>query len=185
VTVATAREEIEVAAGELAGRRLTGVRYYTMPSGVTDKPAWDQDVAHVMDYGLDLLTPEGTTGITWTGYGEFGYGLDLVRGPVLAVLDRAGFCSVGREAPWAAVLAEPITRTQVHWLDVRWGDQDTAGPVALTLRFADSIGIAIVCGSWSGPAQPVFATGDDIVVPWQQDILPVLVPFLPADLLGP
>jgi hypothetical protein len=78
----------------------------------------------------------------------------------------------------------PFTRAQVHWLDVRWEERETAGPVALSLRFAKSIGIVIVCGSWTVPREPIFPTGDDIVILWQPETLPVLAPCLPADLLG-
>jgi hypothetical protein len=183
--VATTGEEIEAAAKDLAGRRVDDVRYYTMPYGMADTPAWDRGVAHVTDYGIDLVTSDGTTGITWTQYGEFGYGLRLARGPLLAGLDRAEFWAVAEEPPWGAVLGECITEARVHWLDVTWGERETTGPVALSLRFTGSISIAIVCGSWSGPEQSMFPTGDDIVVLWQPEIFPVLAPFLPSDLLSP
>lgn len=176
--------EIEAAARELTGRQVDNVRYYMLPYGMTDRPRWDRQVAHATDYGIDLVTPEGTTGITWTAYGEYGYGLRLVRGPLVTVRSHAEFCSVTDEPPWGAVRGERITRAQVHWLDVTWGGQETRGPVALSLRFAESIGILIVCGSWTEPHEPVFPTGDDIVVLWQPGTLPVLAPFLEDDLLG-
>jgi hypothetical protein len=44
---------------------------------MTDKPAWDEDVAHVADYGLELVTPDGTTGITWALHGSSGTGCSL------------------------------------------------------------------------------------------------------------
>jgi hypothetical protein len=37
-----------------------------------DKPTWDRDVAHVADYGIDLVTAKGATGITWAAYGNSG-----------------------------------------------------------------------------------------------------------------
>lgn len=185
VTVDEAGADVEAAAGELVGRPVDDVRYYTMPLGMLDKPAWDLDVAHVAEYGVDLVTPGGTTGITWTQYGHFGYGLQLVRGPVLTELDRAEFCSVAGEQPWSAVIGERITAARVHWLSVTWGQEETTGPVALSLRVADSISIVLVCGSWSGPREPLFPTGDDIVVLWQPGTLPVLAPYLPGDVLGP
>jgi len=177
--------EIEATARELTGRQVDDARYYMLPCGMTDRPRWDRHMAHVTDYGIDLVTPDGTMGITWASYGEYGYGLHLVRGPVLTALSHAEFCSVTHEPPWGAVRGERITRAQIHWLDVTWGEQETSGPVALSLRFAESIGIVIVCGSWTETQEPVFPTGDDIVVLWQPETLPVLAPFLPADLLGP
>ncbi|MGH3249110.1 MAG: hypothetical protein ACRDOI_23295, partial [Trebonia sp.] len=177
--------EIEAAAGELAGRRLDGVRYYTLPDGRTGKPAWDQDVAHVADYGIDLVTADGTTGITWVPHGEFGYGLQLGSGPLAGELDRAESCSVAARPPWARVVGEHIAEARVHWLEVTWGSRQATGPVALALRFAGGTGIAVVCGSWRGRREAVFPTGDDIVVLWQPEALAVAAPYLPDSLLGP
>src|ERR1700722_1082472 len=177
--------EIEAATRELTGRQVDNVRYYMLPYGTPDGPRWDRQVAHATDYRLDLVTPDGTMGITWSSCGDYGYGLQLVHGPVLTTLSHAEFCTVTDEPPWAAVRGERITRAQVHWLDVTWGERETSGPVALSVWFADSIGIVIVCGSWTEPREPVFPTGDDIVVLWQPETLPVLTPFLPAELLGP
>jgi hypothetical protein len=177
--------DVDAVARELVGRPVDDVRYYTVPYGLTDRPAWDEGVAHVAEYGLDVAAPDGTTGITWAQYGQFGYGLQLVRGPVLTELAQAGSCSVAGEPPWSAVLGERITAARVHWLDVTWGQEETTGPVALSLRIADSISIVLACGSWRGPQEPVFPTGDDIVVLWQPGTLRVLAPYLPDDLLGP
>jgi hypothetical protein len=185
VTVDETAAGVEAAARELVGRTVDDVRYYTLPYGLTDKPAWDEGVAHVAEYGLDLVTHSGTTGITWAPYGQFGYGLQLARGPVLTDLAPAGFCSVAGEPPWSAVLGERITAARVHWLAVTWGQEETTGPVALSLRIADSTGIVLACGSWRGPQEPLFPTGDDIVILWQPGTLPVLAPHLPGDLLGP
>jgi len=182
--VARAGEQIESVAGDLAGRCVDDVRYYTLTYGMTDEPAWDHGTAHVADYGIDLITSEGTTGITWTQYGASGYGLRFSRGPLLDGLPRAEFCSVAREPPWAAVLGERITAARVCWLDVTSGEREAATPTAVALRFAGGISIAVVCGSWNGPDRPVFPTGDDIVILWQPGTLPVLAPFLPGDLLG-
>ena len=41
----------------------------------------DRDVAHVADYGIDLVTAKGATGITQAMYGNSGYGLQLSRSP--------------------------------------------------------------------------------------------------------
>jgi hypothetical protein len=133
--------------------------------------------------GTIPVTPDRTMGITCSSSGEYGYGLRLVHGPVLTVLSHAEFCSVTDEPPWAAVRGERIIRARVHWLDVTWGEQETSGPVALSLRFAESIGVVIVCGSWTEAREPAFPTGDDIVVLWQPKTLPVLAPF-PTGLLG-
>jgi hypothetical protein len=182
--VGVASGEIERIARELAGRHVDDVRYYTLPYGMTDRPAWDRGVAHAVDYGMDLVLPGDTIGVTWRQYGEYGYGLHLVRGPLLTALSRAEFCSVSDEPPWEAVLGQPIARTQIHWLDVTWGSQETVGPAALSLHFAGSTSIVLVCGSWTGADQAVFPTGDDIVVVWQPGLLPVLAPFLRSALPG-
>ena len=182
--MAVTREEIGAAARELTGRQVNGVRYYTLPYGMTDRPAWDRGVAHAVDYGIDLITPAGTTGITWSPYGQLGYGLQLVDGPLLPGLSHTEFCSVAGEPPWSAVLQAPITATTIHWLDVTWGTQGATCPVALSLRFEDSVSIVLICGSWNDADNTVFPTGDDIVVVWQPALLPVIAPFLSADLLG-
>ena len=99
VTVDEAGTDVEAAARELVGRRADDVRYYAMPCGIPDGSAWDLDVAHVADYGVDLVvTPGGTTGITWTRYGQFGYGLQLVRGPVLTGTGPGRVLPRGRQA---------------------------------------------------------------------------------------
>jgi hypothetical protein len=125
--------EIQATARELAGRQVDDVRYYTLPYGMTDTPVWDRDVAHTLDYGIDLVTSGGTIGVTWSQYGAFGYGLHLVHGPLLTGLSRAEFCSVADRPPWGAVLGEAISGTRLHWLDVTWGNQETTGPVALPI----------------------------------------------------
>ena len=142
-------------------------------------------MAHVTDYGIDLVTPDGTTGITWTQYGNFGYGLQHARGPLLARLDRAEFWPVAEEPPWGAVLGERITEAQIYWLERHWETGKPLVPWLYLCGSPGSVSIAVVCGSWSRPHQPVFPTGDDIVVLWQPEVLPVLAPFLPTDLLRP
>ena len=61
VTVDEAGTDVEAAARELIGSRVDDVRCYTMPCGIPDGSAWDLDVAHVADYGVDLVAPGGTT----------------------------------------------------------------------------------------------------------------------------
>lgn len=57
--------------------------------------------AQLMQGGRTIpVTPDGTMGIAWSSYGEYGYGLRLVHGPVLTVLSHAEFCSVTDEPPW-------------------------------------------------------------------------------------
>jgi hypothetical protein len=154
VTVDEAGTDVEAAARELVGRRVDDVRHYAMPCGIPDGSAWDLDVAHVADYGVNLVTPGGTTGITWTQHGQFGYGLQLVRDPVLTGLARAEFCPVADKPPWGAVLGEHITAARVHWLDVTWGQEETTGPVALSLRIADRISIVLACDRGAGRTSP-------------------------------
>jgi hypothetical protein len=126
---------VESAAGNLVGRRLSQIRYYTLPYGMTDKPAWDFDFSHSVDYGVDIVTLEGTTGITWTQFGDFGYGLVLLDGPIVTEIDQAQFCSVERHEPWAPLVGEEITSCKVHWLEsgIKGRELITA-PTALTIR---------------------------------------------------
>jgi hypothetical protein len=121
---------------------------------MTDKPTWDRNVAHVADYGIDLVTAKGATGITWAAYGNSGYELQLSRSPLLTRLAQAEFCSAAGEQPCDAGLGQAITEAGVRWLDVTWGEQETTGPVARILRFAAAASIVIACGSWSGPQSP-------------------------------
>ena len=44
------------------GMRVRTVRYYAIPYGLTDKAAWDFEVAHVTDDGLDLLGADSIYG---------------------------------------------------------------------------------------------------------------------------
>jgi hypothetical protein len=177
---------VESAARQLVGRHLSQVRYYTLPYGMTETPAWDFDVAHSADYGLDLVTAEGTTGVTWTQYDDFGYGLVLVDGPIVTELSQAQFSTVERYQPWRAVVGEKITASKVHWFESAIeGRELITAPIALTLRMADSVSIALVCGSWNGPGKAIFPTGDDVVVLWKPETIPKLVPYLDAHLLGP
>jgi hypothetical protein len=140
---------------------------------MTDKPTWDRDVAHVADYRIDLVTAKGATGITRAAYGNSGYGLQLSRSTYLTRLTRAEFCSAAGEQPCDAALGQAIAEAGVRGLDVTWGEQETTRPVALILRFAAAASIVIACGSWSGPQEPLFPTGDDIYAGRRQT-LPVL-----------
>jgi hypothetical protein len=54
VTVDKTVADVEAAARELVGRRVDEVRYYTLPYGPTDKPGWDEGVAHVVECGADM-----------------------------------------------------------------------------------------------------------------------------------
>jgi len=156
-----------------------------LPYGSRDKPAWDEDVAHVADYGIDLVTMEGTTGVTWSRHGGFGHGLQFRSGPLVGEVGRAEVCSVADRPPWTRVLGECITEARVHWLEMTWGSRQAASPVALALRFAGGTGIAVVCGVVAGAA-------GTRVRDWRRHrgrvaarALAVLAPYLPDNLLGP
>ena len=167
----------------MSGLRLRAVRYYDIPYGRTDEPAWDFDVAHVTSYGLDIVGDESTTGITWTQYGSFGHGLRLVEKPVVTTLLRGEFTDVSGFEPWDGVVGDVITSVQVHRVDMTVGGTEFTGPTALHVRFANGRPIALVCGTWNGPDKEIFPTGDDIVVVWKATAVPVLTPYLPGDLL--
>ena len=88
--------------------------------------------------------------------------------------------------PWEAVVGEQITGFHVDWFESGIEGQELlTAPTALTLRFADSVSIAVVCGSWNGAERAVFPTSNDVVILWRSETLPVLVPYLVANLLDP
>jgi hypothetical protein len=136
VMVAPNGAEIEAAAGELAGRRLDGVRYYMTPQGHDGQAGLGRGryargrlrtrAGHAGRHDRDHLGAAR----------EFGYGLQLGSGPLLNELARAEFCSVAAQAPWAAVLGKRITKARVHWLDVTWGSREplARGPDAPVRR---------------------------------------------------
>ena len=151
---------------------------------MTETPSWDHGDAHATDYGLDLVTDQGTVGITWTQYGNFGYGLKVIDEPLVAILLRAEFTSVDHELPWSAATDSRITSAAIHRIDWTMGPETYRGPTALTLGFAGPLAIALVCGSWRGLEESVFPTGDDIVVVWKPETVPVLLPYLDQDPLS-
>ena len=50
-------------------------------------------MAHIADYGIDLVTAKGATGITQATYGNSGYGLQLSAARTRTRLTWAEFCS--------------------------------------------------------------------------------------------
>jgi len=181
-----AEASLDSRADTLVGQRLSHVRYYTLPYGITQTPAFDFDAAHVADYGIDLVTEQATVGVTWTGYGTRGYGLDLRDGPLLTELERGEFHRVERLAPWAELVGQIITGCKVNWLesDTRTGGRDRI-PTALTVQFANGVEVAVICGSWRGPTTAILPTGDDLVVVWKAETFHTLAPWLDVGLLEP
>jgi hypothetical protein len=178
-------EEVEPAARALIGRTLEGVRYYSLPYGMTDRPNWDHEVAHVADYGVDLIASGTTTGLTWVQYGNFGYGLRVLNEPVLSTVRRGEFASVDESEPWTDRIGAEIASVEVHWFVVTVGDTEITAPTALSLRFRNVAPIALICVSWNGSEGSVFPTGDDIVVVWKPETVHTLVPYLDSRLLDP
>lgn len=180
----TVGEAVQAGAQAMIGMRLRSVRYYDIPYGMTETPGWDFEVAHVTAYGLDFVSDERTTGITWTQYGDFGHGLRLVDQPVVTTLLRGEFTEVSGVEPWDRITGNKVTSVEVHWIDMTVGGTEFIGPNALTLRFANNRALVLVCGTWNGPDKEIFPTGNDIVIIWKPGIVPVLAPYLPSDLLN-
>jgi hypothetical protein len=178
--------QVESVAETLVGRALNQVRYYEMPFGLAESRPWDHESAHALGYGVDLVTDNGTVGVTWIQYGDFGYGLHVVPCPVLDVrTNEVQVMHVEDHEPWCEVQGQRITRTVIHPFEVGWGDHEpVTAPVALTLTFAAGNRIALVCGGWTARREAVFLTGDDIVVIWMPETLPELVPALADSLLS-
>ncbi len=177
---------VDSAARSLIGSELGEVRYYEIPFGLAIVRPWERDVAHVTDYGVDLVTDRGTVGITWTQYGSYGYGLDIISCPILEVRSNDVQISYVEDAPpWNELSGQVIDGFELHWHRVTWtGQEPVTAPFAVVIRLANGKHVAFVCGSWNGPDQPVFPTGDDIVVIWKPGPLSILVPDLPKGLLG-
>jgi hypothetical protein len=172
---------LETRAGELVGQRLLGLRYYTLPYGMTRTPAFDLDAAHVADHGVDLVTKHATVGVTSTAYGASGYGLDLRGAPLLTDLERGEFHHVEQLEPWVQLVGQKITATNVHWLHPDTQTEDAPRiPAALTVRFANGVDVALICGAWRGPTTAIFPTGDDLVVLWKAEAFHTLAPWLSA-----
>lgn len=177
---------IESEAAALVGSVLQEVRYYEIPFGLREDHPWDHDAAHVLDFGVDLVTDRGTVGITWKQYGNFGYGLDLVKGPLLDTRANAvQVCHAEDASPWHLFQGQLITVAKVHWFEAGIVGEDLVNaPIALTIACETGKTIALVCSNWNGPGQPLFPTGNDVVVLWTTESLQVLVPYLPDDLLN-
>lgn len=167
----------------LVGMRLEAVRYYTLPYGLQDRPAWDFGDAHAVDYGVGLVGPGRTKGITWTPYGNWGYGIDVVDGPILASLTRGEFSAVTDEQPWADVCGTTIVDARLHWFEERAQHDSAQIPCGLTIRFDNQHTVGLVAASWNERDASAFPTGDDIVIIWTPTAARTLTPFLP-DLLS-
>ena len=175
-------EYVEESAGALIGRRLAEVRYYTIPFGLSDVRPWERELAHRVDYGVDLVTDQGTFGITWTAQEVVGYRIDCVSGPLLDVRDNEVQVShVEGAEPWATLIGSTIESVEVLQLSVSLGEKTGSFPVALSLTFASGVALHLVSGSWDGDEKSIFPTGNDIVVIWKSESLAVLAPFLTSE----
>lgn len=182
-------EEVTAAAEALVGTSLVEVKYLAIRYSLRDKTSWDVGAAHVA-CGVDLMTTRGTTGITWTPYGNFGYGVGLVDGPVIdmfregVALRRRRLLSVaaGDRVPWTGLIGKKIISIKVHWFEADKAGDNLTGPAALTIRCEDAPPVALVCGTWVESDAPIYLTGDDIVVVWKAELVPTLVPHLDVSL---
>jgi hypothetical protein len=177
---------VEETTAGLVGSELAEVRYYEMPFGFTEERPWIRELAHLVDYGVDLVTDRGTFGITWTAQDVGGYGLDCVRGPLLNKRENEVQVSHVEDAePWSNLIRSTIRAVELHLLPITFGERTADFVVALTLHFSPTAGICFVCGSWDGDEKPVFATGDDIVVIWKSESIPILTPYFEGQTLLP
>jgi hypothetical protein len=172
---------LEEHASRLLGLRLRSVRYYNIPFGLTDTPNWDHGSAHIADFGVDLITDQGTVGVTWTNDITV-YGLGIVAGPLIERLSSSvQVTNVADQEPWTSLEGHEIASVKLHWVEWHFPQQRPTSPFALELGFADSGGVLLVSGKWNGPNKPIFTGGDDITVLWRNDSLRVLVPQIADD----
>lgn len=170
---------VEETARALIGACLAEVRYYGMPFGFDGSRPWERTLAHLLDYGVDLVTDQGTYGITWTSQAVVGYRIALVRGPLLDVRsNEVQVTHVGNAEPWATLVGSTIEAVWVHQLEVTVGEESGVFPTGLSVTFASGVVIHLVSGSWDGDEKPIFPTGDDIVVIWKDESLLKIAPFL-------
>jgi hypothetical protein len=187
VMVAANGAEIEAAAGELAGRRLDGVRYYTTPQGHDGQAGLGRGrgargrlrarAGHAGRHDRDHLGAAR----------EFVYGLQLGSGPLLNELARGEFCSVAAQAPWAAVLGKRITKARVHWLDVTWGSREplARGPDAPVRRQHGHRGRVRLVARAAGTRAPDRRRHRGPVAAWGTFRTRPLSPWRPARPLNP
>ena len=170
---------VEESAAALIGAELAEVRYYGIPFGLTDARPWECDLAHRVDYGVDLVTDRGTFGITWTPQADVGYRIDCVPGPILNVRhNEVQVTHVENAEPWAALVGSTVESVEVHQLSVTLVEKTGSFPTALSLTFASGDPVCLISGSWDGDQKPIFPTGNDIVIIWKSESLLVLAPFL-------
>jgi hypothetical protein len=163
----------------LNGAHLAEVRYYEIPFGLSDTRPWERELAHLLDYGVDLVTDRGTFGITSISQEIVGYRIDCIPGPVLDARDNEVQVShVEYHEPWAALVGSTIESVEVHQLSVAPAEKTGTFPTALSLTFASGVVVSLISGSWDGNEKPIFPTGDDIVVVWKSESLSTLAPFL-------
>jgi hypothetical protein len=173
---------VEVSAARLIGSQLAEVRYYGIPFGLSDARPWECELAHRVDYGVDLVTDRGTFGITWTSQEVVGYRIDCVSGPLLDVRpNEVQVSHVENAEPWASLIGSAVEAVEVHELSVKLGEKTGTLPTALTLTFASGAFVCFIGGSWDGDEKPIFPTGNDVVIVWKSDSLLVLAPFLTPD----
>jgi hypothetical protein len=164
----------------LIGRQLVEVRYYKIPFGLTQDRPWDWDLAHLVDYGVDLVTDQGTFGITWTPQEEVGYRIDCTTGPLL---DRRSnevqVSHVEESEPWSSLIGSVVQAVEVtEFFSTSFGKEWVSFPLALTITFTTGRTICLVSGSWHGDDKAIFPTGNDIVIIWKKESIPILLPFL-------
>ncbi|HEV2360112.1 MAG TPA: hypothetical protein VGS21_00265 [Acidimicrobiales bacterium] len=165
-------KRLETTAARLAGARLDAVRYYTLPPDPDDE--WDMGVAHVLEFGLDLVTDRGTFGVTWTADEGAEYGLQIVPEPLDASLwGEHRVLKVDDSIPWASLLGGVVERPIV-----RWGTAEVEAPFALDLGFEGGSHVVVAVGYWQDVGQPVYLGGDDVVVVWDQAAVSRLLPQL-------
>jgi hypothetical protein len=172
-------EAVGAGAAMLLGSQLAEVRYFGLPVGFTDRPWWERDRAHSVDYGLDLVTSEGTYAVTWVPESIGGYGLDLAKGSLLERRsNEVQVAHVEDSEPWVSQIGSEICTANLHVFPFTFGERTGDRVVALSIQFSTGFGVCLVCGSWDGDDSPIFVTGDDIVVIWKNETVSVVIPGL-------
>jgi hypothetical protein len=190
---------------QLRGQRLLGVRYYLSEGGFSQGDrSWDRGIAHLADYGLDLITSGGTTGITWTqGF----LGSNILGIVDHSLIDQLGFLwslavtwVPASDEPWLPIIGTNIAGSRLLEEEIGYtgaykpvgsrtslfepgvNERSAIGPVALSLRFENGESLSLVSAMEyelyvpHGEWVPLQAPGQSVVVIWRTEAVELLLP---------
>jgi hypothetical protein len=150
VPSARSAAENEQAAAMLSGQVIGCVRYFPLPvydGDDTPTPGdWDFGVWHEPAMGVELVTGSGQVfSATWGQY-EWGFGVDLLAGPMSEhlIADQQIAVDVSSSQSWTAILGKTVT-ARFLWDD--YGNDLAPCPEALVLD-TDRHAAWIIAAGW-------------------------------------